>query len=145
MSPEEEALKEKKAELNQSACAGSHNLHAMVMFDIHTGDSVQLKKDLIFSISKLKEILNDARSNEIGSVGDEAAMHDLSHWLLPLTELPNDFQVDSTTKEIFQRAVKRLVQKGEYFQNKYQSSVTELSTMAHVNDILRHLPKWVLE
>ena len=130
-----------------SPCSGAHALHALIMYDVKEKDSVKLKEHLAICINKLEEALKDASKYSPTSWGGTAAMHDFSHWLLPLTELTEKPDIDQHTEEVFRNSIKRMIQFAEAYTKEMNEEPDrgepDSATLAHIVDILDHLPQWI--
>ncbi|MDQ5971130.1 MAG: hypothetical protein QG566_76 [Patescibacteria group bacterium] len=137
---------EKQAETlktHNTACEGAHTLHALTMYDLYSKDSIKLNEHLALATQMLEKRLMETKipekKNEIMDL-----IHDLSHELLPFTELPNDFELDPNTKKIVQSAIKRMIENVEYMKIRF-GKVDSVSDASHAIDVLEHLPDCVLK
>jgi hypothetical protein len=125
----------------KSACEGSHALHASIMFDLYQNDTAQLEQHLDIARSAIETALEKMEhadhSNESHRV-----VHDLSHWLLGFTELPDDYELDQETKSTAQRAITKLL---EHIDHEKNDPDFHINDMSHTIDILENLPDCLLE
>lgn len=137
---------EKQAETlktHNAACAGTHTLHSLTMYDLYIKDYVKLNEHLMLATKMLEKNLSSTKipekKNEIMDL-----IHELSHDLLPFTELPDDFDLDPNMKKTVQNAVKFMIENVEYMNIRF-GGIGDVNNSSHAIDILEHLPDCVLK
>ncbi|MCC6323957.1 hypothetical protein IT400_04170 [Candidatus Nomurabacteria bacterium] len=142
-SKKESELRSKTLKIEGLACDGAHTLDALTMYDVYTKDSIKLNEHLTLATKMLEKKLLETKipekKNEIMNL-----IHDLSHELLPFTELPNDFELNPEMKKTVQLAIKRMIENVEYMNIRF-GGLNDVNNASHTIDILEHLPDCVLK
>lgn len=121
----------------KGACEGSHNLHAIVAGYVYKNDTANINCWLNETAGIIQNVLSDYLNKERKSTSSEKEkeelVHDLSHWLLPFTELTGDFHLDPNTKQTVKEAVETIINLVP------QLPHLKLHNMAHTIDTLDKL------
>lgn len=91
------------------ACEGAHNLHAIVATYTYKNDTAKVHEWLNVATEKVQELLTSYREQipEPKNVTKEhkKILHELTHWLISFTEIPDNFSLDPEMKEIVRQGI----------------------------------------